>query len=273
MRTLSIIRGLISLCIVFYGPCLLGCGGKVDSQYQPKAKIEQWSNDEWAEVLEKVVTPDGYVRHELLQRNEGGVRDKLFQYVGKLNAAGPENRPELFPTDKDRLAYYCNAYNASCMYLVVKRGYPSNMKTSGIFFLDSLPIGGKSMNLDYLEKTYLRPVDCRIHFAINCMSASCPPLRNEPYEAAKIDAQLDEQGHRFLSDSRGAVLKGNGTVAISEIFRFFTSDFTDSYSKKNGKPAASVLEAIQPFADDNSPVKTATKFEFQNYDWSLNRPR
>jgi len=273
MRSLSILRGVLSLCVVLFGPCLLGCGGKVDKKYQPAARIEAWNNDEFAEVLTAVVTPEGYVRHDLLKANDGGVREKLFRYVGKINAAGPENRPELFPTDKDKLAYYCNAYNAVCMYLVVKRDFPSNMKTSGIFFLDSVPVGGKNMNLDYLEKTYLRPVDPRIHFAINCMSVSCPPLRNEPYDPMKIDAQLDEQGRRFLSDPRGVIKKDGDKVAISGIFKFFTSDFTTAFEKKNGRQPATVLEAIQPFASEDSPVRSAKSFEFQEYDWSLNRPR
>jgi len=272
MRTLSIFRGLIALSVVLYGPCLLGWGGEVGKHFQPKGPIERWSNAEWARVLSIVVTPDGYVRHELLEANEQGVRDELFRYVGKINAAGPENRPELFPTQADRLAYYCNAYNAVCMYLVVKRDFPSNMKTSGIFFLDKVPVGGKNMNLDFLEKTYLRPFDPRIHFAANCMSASCPPLRNEPYEADKLDAQFDDQGRRFLSDPRGAVNAGDGRVAISGIFRFYTSDFTATHRAKTGSEPSNVLEAIRPFAAEDSPVQSAISSQFQEYDWSLNRP-
>jgi hypothetical protein len=272
MRILALARGVLAVLVALGGPCLLGCGGGVDQKYRPAGQIERWSDDEWAMVLDKVATADGYVRHELLEKNEDGVRDALFRYVGAINAAGPINRPELFPTEDAKLAYYCNAYNAVCMYLVVKRNFPSNMKTSGIFILDSVPVGGKSMNLDYLEKTYLRPVDPRIHFAINCMSASCPPLRREPYEASKVDAQLDEQGRHFLSDPRGAEKRGD-TLYISEIFRFFTSDFTDAYEKKTGRKPADVLEAIQPFAAADSPVRGATTFQFQEYDWSLNRPR
>jgi hypothetical protein len=271
MRALSVMRGLMSVVVVLVGPCLLGCGGAVDSKYRPAQKIEKWDNTEWARVLEVVATEDGYVRHDLLKENRQGVRDALFRYVGMINAAGPENRPELFPTQNDRLAYYSNAYNAVCMYLVVKRNFPSNMKTSGIFFFDKVPVGGKDMTLDFLEKTYLRPFDPRIHFAINCMSTSCPPLRREPYEAATLDAQYDEQGRLFLSDPRGAYLDG-GTAVISEIFRFFTGDFTEPYAKQTGRTDVNILEAIRPFADDDSPVKRATASRFQDYDWSLNRP-
>lgn len=272
MRTLSTIRGILSICVVLYGPCLLGCGGKVDEKFRPTGTINTWNNDEFAKVLTAVVTPEGYVRHDLLKSNAGGVRDELFRYVGKINAVGPLNRPELFPTTNDKLAYYSNAYNAVCMYLVVKRDFPSNMKTSGIFFLDRVPVGGKEMSLDGLEKTYLRPIDPRIHFAINCMSTSCPPLRAEPFEGATLDEQFDDQGKRFLSDPRGVQQLDGGKVAISEIFRFFTSDFTDAFNAKNGRQPANILEAIKPFAGPDSPLQAATTFEYQDYDWSLNRP-
>lgn len=272
MRTLSIMRGLLSLLVVLLGPCILGCGGRVDRKYQPTSRIERWSNDEWARVLEQLATPDGYVRHDQLKSNANGVRDGLYRYVGMINAAGPANRPDLFPSDKDKLAYYMNAYNALCMYAVVQRNFPGNMKTSGIFFFDRFPVGGETMTLDSLEKTYLRPVDPRIHFAINCMSASCPPLRREPYEPAKVDAQLDEQGRIFLSDPRGAYRKGE-TVVLSEIFRFFTEDFTGAHARATGKPKAELLESIEKFAAEDSPVRGANGYEFQEYDWTLNRPR
>lgn len=271
MRSLLIAGGLISILVVAFGTCLLGCGGQVDKKYQPSARLETWSNAEWATVLERLATPDGYVRHDLLASNEDGVRDALYRYVGQINVAGPKNRPDLFPTEKDRLAYYMNAYNAVCMYAVVQRNFPKDMKTSGIFFFDRFPVGGETMTLDYLEKTYLRPVDPRIHFAINCMSASCPPLRREPYEAAKVDEQLDEQGRLFLSDPRGAYRRGD-TVILSEIFRFFTSDFTDAHAKATGQKEPDLLTSIQKFAAEDSPVRGAEKYEYQKYDWSLNRP-
>lgn len=271
MRSIVLTVVAAGVLFVVFGTCLLGCGGRVDSKYRPTTRIETWSNAEWAAVLDQLVTPDGYVRHDQLARNEGGVRDRLYRYVGLINAAGPKNRPELFPTESDKLAYYMNAYNALCMYAVVQRNFPKDMKTSGIFFLDRFPVGGDSMTLDYLEKTYLRPVDPRIHFAINCMSASCPPLRREPYEPAKVDAQLDEQGRIFLSDPRGAYLKGE-TAVLSEIFRFFTSDFTDAHAKATGQPKVELLDSIRKFAADDSPVQSAKTYEFQKYDWSLNRP-
>ncbi|WP_317196161.1 DUF547 domain-containing protein [Hymenobacter siberiensis] len=49
------------------------------------------------------------------------------------------------------------------------------------------------MSLDNIEHGTLRKQydDPRIHFALVCASMSCARLRNEPYTAARLDAQLD----------------------------------------------------------------------------------
>jgi hypothetical protein len=272
----SILYLLSSILIVSSG---CGGGGGVGKEFKPQAtEVKKFDNKEWATVLSKVVTPDGYVRHEQIKNNDAGVRDALFRYVGLIGEVSPENKPELFPTDKDKLAYYLNAYNALCMYAVYKRDYPPNLAKTlppyAVYFFDKFPVGGKEMNLDSIEKTYVRSVgDPRIHFALNCMSHSCPPLRAEPYEGSKLDQQLDDQGRIYLSDERGVVKKDNETVKLSEIFaKFYTDEWIDAYKKKSGKTDATLIEAIRPYAAKDSPVQTATKYEAMTYDWSLNKP-
>ena len=46
--------------------------------------------------------------------------------------------------------------------------------------------------LDEIEHGILRKAfkEPRVHFAIVCASLSCPDLRAEPFEAARLDAQL-----------------------------------------------------------------------------------
>jgi hypothetical protein len=115
--------------------------------------------------------------------------------------------------------------------------------------------------------------DPRVHFALNCMSHSCPPLLDEPYEGSKIDQQMDKQGKVYLSDPRGAQKGEGGTVKLSEIFaKFYTDEWIDAYKKKTGKANATLIEAIQPYAAPDSPVNGATKYEPMTYDWSLNKP-
>src|SRR5207245_3482772 len=135
------------------------------------------------------------------------------------------------------LAYYINAYNALCMYGVLQKVLPGNVALSGLYQFSKFPVGGNEMTLDSLEKQYVRSAgDPRIHFALNCMSKSCPPLRKEAYEGSKLDAQLADQGKRYLSDPRGAQKASDTKVKLSEIFtKFYPGDFKDAYSRMSGK--------------------------------------
>lgn len=271
---------LIGRTLLLMTLCLLaGCGGGVDKKYQPEQKLTRWSYDDWSYVLERVVDEHGFVKHDMIENNTDGVKDALLRYVGAVNVAGPNNRPELFPTDEEKLAYWINAYNALCMYAVMNRGFPSNVLYSrgipgSIFLIDQYPVGKDGMSLDAIEKRKVRSVgDPRIHFALNCMSFSCPPLRAEPFEAGKLDQQLDEQGRIYLSDPRAGKMLDQETVGLNDIFTdFYKGDFIDAYRKKSGNDDAGLLESIKPFAGDNSPVKKASKLKSIGYDWSLNRP-
>ncbi|CAN5607215.1 hypothetical protein BH09PLA1_BH09PLA1_15770 [soil metagenome] len=258
---------------------LSGCGGGgVSSQFKPTERVARFGNERWAGVLSQVATPAGYVRWEAIQSNDNGVRDDLFRYVGLLGEVSPDNRPELFPSADDKLTYWLNAYNALAMYAVVKRNYPGNTLASippgAIYLIDSFPVGGKSMTLDSIEKSKVRSVgDPRVHFALNCMSRSCPPLRREPYEASKLNAQLSDQGMSYLSDPRAVTADARESVKLNDIFTsFYKGDFVDAYRKKTGNDKADLLESIRPFAAKDSPVQSATRYSGMGYDWSLNRP-
>jgi len=266
---------LLGVCASL-GLVLSGCiggGGAVSQEYAPKSTLTQWSNADWQTVLDTVVTDDGLIKYDLLTNNTNGAKDALFRYVGMINQASPVNRPELFKSEGEKLAYYINAYNALCLYGVLQKGLPGNVLLSGLYFTASFPVGGSSTNLDSLEKQHVRSAgDPRVHFALNCMSKSCPPLRKEAYEGSKLDAQLADQGRRYLNDPRG-VQKDSGTkVKLSEIFtKFYPDEFKDAFTRTTGKKDPSLLEAIRPFAGPDSPVQMATEYESMSYDWSLNR--
>lgn len=267
-------------CLILLGTVAVsggvgGCGGGVEQRFQPAAPLTVWDDTEWASVLSAVVAPDGLVRYQVLRENRGGARDTLYRYVARLGAASPENRPELFPTPASRLAYWINAYNAVCLYRVVERGYPGNMIASvppaAIYFTDRTPVGGKSYSLDGLEKTHvLSAGDPRVHFALNCASYSCPPLRAEPYAGDKLDAQLADQSRRYLTDPRAVRTIDADTVGLNGIFtEYYPGDFTRWYERKTGRKG-SVLDALKLLAPPESPVHKAANAKGIGYDWSRN---
>lgn len=271
------LRGLLAAAGVVAALSLgsAGCSTTVDSQFRPATTLTRWDDTEWATVLKNVVTPDGFVRYDVLRQNRDGTRDTLFRYVGKLSAASPENRPELFPTQADRLAYWINAYNAICLYRVVQRGYPGNMLASvppgAIYFTDYTSVGGETYSLDRLEKTHvLSAGDPRVHCALNCASYSCPPLRSEPYAGAKLEQQLDDQTKNYLKDPRAVTVVDAETVGLNSIFTtYYSGDFTGWYQKKTGRKG-SVLDALKLLAGPDSPVQKANDYKGTGYNWDRN---
>ena len=69
--------------------------------------------------------------------------------------------------------------------------------------------------------------DPRIHFAVNCASASCPKLQPFAYTAAELDHQLDRVTRDFFGDSgRGLRLERNkNTIFLSPILKWYAGDF------------------------------------------------
>src|SRR5204862_116178 len=66
--------------------------------------------------------------------------------------------------------------------------------------------------------------------AILGASRSCPDLRAEPFDAARLDAQLDEQAAAFLSNATKGLQPGaeGRTARVSSIFKWFAGDFLAS---------------------------------------------
>ena len=65
----------------------------------------------------------------------------------------------------------------------------------------------------------------RIHLAIVCASVSCPDLKNQPYTAAILNKQLDEQAHTFLRNDKKGLYIENDEIMVSRIFKWFKHDF------------------------------------------------
>src|SRR3990172_8630172 len=98
----------------------------------------------------------------------------------------------------------------------------------------------KPMTLDEIEHEQLRKHynEPRIHMAIVCAAMGCPPLRNEPYTADRLDSQLDDEAQRFLANpEKFHAAPEKKTIFLSPVFQWFGKDFVNSYnpSGKSGK--------------------------------------
>lgn len=176
--------------------------------------------------------------------------------------------------DKQRMAFLINLYNAATLKLVADHYPVKSIKDIGNVLKGPwkqpvVRLFGDLRTLDYVEHDLLRPTfkDPRVHFAVNCASIGCPALRAEAFQAEKLDAQLDEQGRRFLRDtSKNRLDAGKKTLHLSPIFDWFKGDFT----AKSGSVEKFILPYVSD-ADRKVIEQGGLSIKSTDYDWKLNR--
>jgi len=257
----------VILAGVVWALVLNGCAAHDPLQPpKPEQPLIAFSYDDYGAVLAKVVTPDGYVRWDLLQTNDGEIRDRLVKFVGLIAAASPDNRPDLFVTHRDRWAYWINAHNALCMYWVMRHGYPAEV---GPKMPDPFFVGGKAMSVDQIAAQLAEQCrDPRIYFALNFCAHSCPPLRTTPYDGAVLDAQLVDQGRVYLGDPRAVVRQGDAAL-VNDLLLKHVEEFAGHEATAS---SAGLLGALATLANEDSPLNGAKSLGKLGFDWSLNRP-
>ncbi|MFT5819573.1 MAG: hypothetical protein ACI8ZM_000798 [Crocinitomix sp.] len=234
-------------------------GDNVDFSEFEESESEVITHQLWTELVTENVDQDGKVNYNGFLSNA----EKHEKYLALLSDHPPGNNwcPE------EKLAYWINAYNAFTVKLIVDNYPVKSIKNIGgsVTMLNSawdikfFKIGGIDFDLNTIEHEIIRKQfdEPRIHFAINCASISCPKLRNEAYEADKLDDQLSNQAISFLNDrSKNQITKEDSK--LSKLFNWFEGDFT-----KNGS-LASFIKIYQPNFNE------ANSIEYLDYNWALN---
>jgi hypothetical protein len=220
-----------------------------------------WST--YADLLQQYVQPgeiDGVhlqvVDYEAIQADPDWPK-----LTGQLEAFSPE----MLEGNREKMAFYINAYNILAIKVVLDHWPLNGIKDAGSLFRSvwKIPagrIGGRVVTLDEIEHGILRPMnDPRIHMAIVCASVSCPDLLGEPYTAARLDEQLDRQSIRFLENpGKGLDMRGDHVV-VSRIFDWFSGDFEVS---------GGVAAFIKRYRRD-LPIDRPIRAEMP-YNWGLN---
>jgi hypothetical protein len=179
-------------------------------------------------------------------------------------------------------ALLINAYNAFTVELILTK-YPDLKSIKDLGGLLSTPwkpkwvplLGGK-VSLDDIEHEMLRKRgrydDPRVHFAVNCASIGCPALREEAFVADRLDAQLDEQTLRFMSD-RSRNRFRNGKLEVSKIFDWFGEDWRLGHRGITSLPMflARYADQLADAAADRDRIRAQqADITFLDYDWKLN---
>ncbi len=232
------------------------CAGSAAAADGAPGTIIDWSL--WDTLLRHHVV-DGRVDYDAI-RNDPGFATTV-ERIATADLAGHDRA--------DLLAFYINAYNVLAVRGILDGRSPrSSLGKLRFFYRDSYTIAGEQLSLNRLEHDRIRPLEePRIHFAIVCASASCPPLRSEAYAADSLDRQLDDNARRFLNDtSKNRVDLDAGVAHLSKIFKWFREDFE--------AVAGSVQSYVADFIDDPRSAQAlrdgSLDVRYLDYDWSLN---
>ncbi len=192
-----------------------------------------------------------------------------------------------------RLAFWINLYNTlvtdAVIALGVKRSVTEQRGGISFFRRAAYIVGGQRMSCDDIEHGILRanrghplyagrqfgssdvrlkrviePFDARIHFALNCASRSCPPIR--VYSAEKVDSQLNLATRSYLA-AHVRILPEQNALHLSSIFKWFQSDF--------GGREGMLDFLLAHLSDDERREwlmqnRRTARLRYASYDWRLN---
>lgn len=278
--------------VVFIGAWLLGAGKVVYQanrliSAEPKGTVNQNSPADTGKELDHTVfdrllsvyvDENGWVDYARLKRE----RPQLDSYLGSLATAEPQS----FSSDRERFAFWIDAYNAFTLGDVVDSVYgkvKSVQAVEGFFDKRRHKVGGASLTLDEIEQRCRSFGDPRVHFALVCAATSCPKLQRFAYQAATLNDQLDRAAGDFLADStRGLRLdRERNEILLSSIFKWYAGDFTMASSKAGravalAKAYVSGTEGLS-YIRKYAPADVSTYIDekkpgirYLDYDWTLN---
>ncbi len=227
--------------------------------------------DTWTALLREIVTPAGKVDYGRLAER----RALLDEFIATLGAVSPESHPSTFPSAEAELAYWINAYNGFTLHAIMAE-YPitSVWKTrDGQFFQRRRHLaGGRPISLDEIEHEILRGRfrEPRIHFAINCGSNGCPPMRTAAYEPAALRQTLHDAAVQFLgSEWNCRIDHPQRRIFVSRLFKMYADDFAGEQGSTH-EYRLGVLRFIAQHTGVALERIAAYDVIYNTYDWGLN---
>ena len=241
------------------------------------------SHAAWSALLKKhVVLVDGgkasQMRYAEITKDRAALKTYL-ETLAKVSEADFKGWNK-----NQQLAFLINAYNANMVEKILLR-YPNIKsvwdygKLIGNPFKDKFfKLFGRDFALDNIEHDTIRAKgvydDPRIHMAVNCASIGCPMLREEAFIADKLDAQLEEQVTRFVSDkSRNRYSATGNALEVSEIFKWYSVDFTSGLKgiKSREQFFAKYANLLSDNAEHQKIIRDGkAEIRHLDYDWGLN---
>lgn len=203
--------------------------------------------------------------------------------IDQLAAFEPTDLAAALNSRDKKLAFWVNTYNAMVQYLLTRN--PELFENSGAFFsTESFTVAGHTMSPNQMEHAIIRGGenrlglgfipqlipnkfertfkikggDSRVHFALNCGAADCPPVAI--YRPETFDEQVEERIKNYLTQHTKVEDKdGKKVITTTPLFSWFRGDFRDH-------------GGINDFLSHYGIISEAdkkTKRVYKNYDWTL----
>jgi hypothetical protein len=215
----------------------------------------------------------------LLRATRRSDAHEVDQLGRELAAFDRERLPLALADDRSRVAFWIDLYNATV--LSQPRYDFSTWRARARFFSRPLlNVAGQSLSLDDIEHGILRrsrwrlglgyaghpwpsdferthrveQIDPRIHFALNCAAASCPPIA--AYQTDVLDAQLDLATRSYLD---GSIAHSEAGITVPVFFLWFIGDF-------GGPPG------LRRFLKDHGVDGWGRRIRFAAWDWTPTPP-
>jgi len=233
--------------------------------YQPNPDGPAADHSVFDALLRRHVDDAGWVDYAGLNKDVA----KLDAYLADI-ASAPFDRMGR----NEKLALLINAYNAFTLKLILEYRDGGKLKSIRDIPADKRwadarwKFGSHTWSLNEIEHEQIRPKfkEPRIHFALVCAAVSCPPLRNEAYDADRIDQQLEEQTKYVHNHKSWFRFDADGNVAhLTPLYKWYGGDFRQVAGSEL-KFAARYSSALKQ-ALEKDPAPT---IEWLAYDWALN---
>lgn len=244
------------------------------SDPRPGAKLKTLASE-----FEPVQDPVDISKSFLLAIRRGTSAE---EHAEALAALPDEELATALDTDAARLAFWLNVYNGFAQRALAED--PEQYHPRRTFFgTPQGTVAGQELSLDAIEHGILRRSyskwtlgyvrspsrtrfqerhepsqrDPRIHFAVNCGAASCPPIA--AYERDAVDDQLDIATAGYLEQTV-TYNPDSGWVRVPRVMIWFRGD----WGRK--RDLLAFLRAHDQLPSDASPWMA-----YHDWDWSLDR--
>ena len=208
-----------------------------------------------------------------LGKNTAELEAKIFEIP-------PSRLESALDTDSKKYSFWLNIYNAYIQIILLEN--PELYQNRREFFkMEQVKVAGQILSFAKIEHGILRRSqwelglgyirkwfpgrferkmrvssrDYRIHFALNCGAADCPPVK--AYHPESLDKELNIVSSAYLKKT-STYLPEQNEVRVTSLFNWFRGDFGGFKGVKEILKKEGII-----------PADSKVDLKFKNYDWSL----